>query len=688
MYSVPFVEAELPAELALPDAGELGKQIAPRGARSRCIKQLHAALCDAKPDAPLDERLTVVERLARWVCDGPKPPAQDEAGAVESAPSARLRLLIAALETVPKFRSDLTGVVKATLAETSALDLFCEMGLPNPRGVWIETADRLSDRLLPHPPNPRDLVELLARMFRKQRDAEWLAEVPASLIAELGGKLDDPFLPLRSCAEDALRLLSIRVSALGLTADIRKRSPEGPVSESPFTKLPAVPLADVPALADACRAQLRVVHANMETLGVSVDVVYRIDLIELALNRIEAFAKLLRREEREARYESATRIAATLVAARIEERSLRDLIGDNTRLLARKIIERAGETGEHYITATRRQWWGMIASAAGGGFLTTGTCALKFLTKWGHFPLFIDGVLSSANYAASFVLMQLLGFTLATKQPSMTAPAIAAAIRGGRGKHDLEELVTMISRTCRSQLAAAIGNVGICIPTSIAFHLAFERLSGRSFLDPQTAQATIASFHPLESGTIPFAAFTGCLLWASSLGAGWLENWVTYRRVPEGITAHRWGRWLGRGTMRFFGRFLAHNVSGFGGNVTLGILLGMVPVLAKFFGVPLDVRHVTLSSGGLTLAACAIGPGVITTSAFLAAAGGISIIGLLNFGVSFALALFVAFRAREVTFGEAFRLFVQVVKRLFKAPGEFVFPPKQEAVPIALPAQH
>ena len=42
-----------------------------------------------------------------------------------------------------------------------------------------------------------------------------------------------------------------------------------------------------------------------------------------------------------------------------------------------------------------------------------------------------------------------------------------------------------------------------------------------------------------------FAAFTGVLLWLSSIGAGWLENWAVYRRLPEAIAEHRIKRIIG-----------------------------------------------------------------------------------------------------------------------------------------------
>jgi site-specific recombinase len=361
----------------------------------------------------------------------------------------------------------------------------------------------------------------------------------------------------------------------------------------------------------------------------------------------------------------------------------------NVRMLARKIIERAGDTGEHYVTATRREYFRMMGSAAGGGALTAITCVLKFLTKWGHFPLFVDGALSALNYAGSFVVMQLLGLTLATKQPSMTAAHLAAAIGDKRrGEGRMDELVGMIARISRSQLAAAIGNVGVVIPAAIAVNLLTVAATGSDFLDPTTATHVVESFHPLQSGTLPFAALTGVLLWMSSLGAGWVDNWAVYRRLPEAIAQHRFGRVIGRQRMQRFAAFFSHNLSGIGGAVTLGILLGMTPVLGIFFGLPLNVAHVTLSTGSLTLAACSLGTDVLTASGFHAAAVGILFIGLLNFGVSFVLALAVAFRAREVSTGEWLHLIGAVLRRFIRSPLEFMYPTRKALAAAPPTAPH
>ena len=669
----------------IPDRRAFGAEVHPADPDHRAVAALRVHLARVSTDGALPARLDSLERIGRWVVHGPPPPA----GEREAPAIGRLRLLAIALERFPILRVAFATCVASVLRDTSAIKLFAEAGLPNDRGLGHETIDRLSRRLLPTVPDPRDLGELLARIFQRERDCTWLPRIPLGLLAQLGDRLGDVWQPVRDAISDSIALICTRASALGLTEDIRERSVEGPLRESPFFRLPRTPIAELAPVIAECRVALAVVHRKLETHGVSVDVVYCLDNIERALARVELLAPIVVGTDQPV---AAARAALAAIApAPVSDLSLRDLMRTNVRMLARKIIERAGDTGEHYVTATKREYFRMLASAGGGGALTAITCVLKFFTKWGHFPLFVDGFLSAANYAGCFIVMQLLGLTLATKQPSMTAATLAAAIGDKRrGDDRMNELVGMIARISRSQLAAAAGNVGLVIPASLVVNALALSMSGANFLDPATSTKVVESFHPLHSGTIPYAALTGVILWMSSIGAGWVDNWAVYRRLPEAIAQHRWGRVVGRQRMVRVAEFLRHNLSGFGGAITLGVLLGMTPVLGVFFGLPLDVRHITLSTGSLTLAACSLGPDVLLTSGFHAACLGILFIGMLNFGVSFVLALAVAFRAREVSTGEWLHLIGAVVRRMLRSPLEFVYPTRKAlaAVPATATATH
>jgi site-specific recombinase len=91
------------------------------------------------------------------------------------------------------------------------------------------------------------------------------------------------------------------------------------------------------------------------------------------------------------------------------------------------------------------------------------------------------------------------------------------------------------------------------------------------------------------------------------------------------------------------------------------------------------VRHVTLSTGALTLAVSSLSFSSDTSHAIFAAALGIAIIGCLNFGVSFALALAVALRAREAKRSDRLRLVLSVLATFFRSPLQFFLPPANDA---------
>jgi site-specific recombinase len=264
----------------------------------------------------------------------------------------------------------------------------------------------------------------------------------------------------------------------------------------------------------------------------------------------------------------------------------------------------------------------------------------------------------------------------------MTGATLAAAIGQSDGPSRLDELVTQVSRICRSQLAAALGNVTLVSVGAVGVDLLWRWRTGHPVLTPEKSEYVLKSLHPLASGTIFYAAVTGVILWLSSLAAGWAENFTVYRRLPQAIAEHGLGRVLGRPRMERLAARFARNVSGWSGSIALGFMLGMCPILGKFFGLPLDVRHVTLSTGTLALAAVEQGPAIFYQPAFRWAALGIVIIFVLNLSVSFNLALAVALRARAVPLRSRVMLASALLKRALRRPGQFIFPPgKHEQAP-------
>ncbi len=683
---------------------------------------LHASQRDDPLLPPLAQRLSTftgasgsADRIDGWIAlqDWTRHGARvqvtgDDTGAqLASGDTLRLRLLLHALEACTPVREHVQSAVAALFAEADACSLLAEAGMPSDRGFVAEATGRLWAKLLPEPRDTQDLRQFIRRCYR---DAGHVARFQRWPV-ELFHRLIDVVMPppgspaweaLRQSVTDAMRLLCARVQAQGLAPKLRNRSRPVAVAESPFFRLartadalleawnrspaPAdgngeIPNRDDPgqdwqAALTACRSGIAEIHRQIGGEGISVDIVFSLDVLDRCLSRLELLGAIITSPPGRERSVLVHRLLARLVHHVHEARSLRALASSNFNLLHRRIVERSGETGEHYIARDRSEYRHLLLAAAGGGVLTVGTTAVKLAAAELGGSDFLHGLMYGLNYAVSFMILHHLHLVLATKQPAMTAATLATILREQRGNAALDEIVDRIARISHSQIAAAAGNVVVVALGALAFTTLWELTFGRAFLDHETAQKTYASFSPLNSGTLFYAALTGVILWLSSVVGGWLDNWSAWHRIPQGIADHPLGERLGRDRLRRWGETWRSNIAGWGTNISLGFMLGMTPALGHFFGLPLDVRHVTLSTGMLFTACGSLGEGWYSNGWFLFAIAGIASMFFLNLGVSFALSLWTAMRALEVPAADVRDLLRRLGKRMLTHPGDFILPPK------------
>ena len=122
--------------------------------------------------------------------------------------------------------------------------------------------------------------------------------------------------------------------------------------------------------------------------------------------------------------------------------------------------------------------------------------------------------------------------------------------------------------------------------------------------------------------------------------------------------------------------FAKKHVAGVVANVSLGLMLGLVPTLFAFVGLPIEVRHVTLSTGSIAAAIGVLGFETVTTAAFWWAVGGIASMAVLNLAVSFAFAFSMALQSHGLRTSEQRSLRLDVLRRLAQHPFQALFPPK------------
>jgi site-specific recombinase len=318
----------------------------------------------------------------------------------------------------------------------------------------------------------------------------------------------------------------------------------------------------------------------------------------------------------------------------------------------------------------------MLHAAAGGGAVLAGTTFMKFFVLAIGLASFWAGFWAGVNYAASFVLIHLLHFTVATKQPAMTAPAMADKLADVGSDEAVESFVDEVANLIRSQAAGIVGNLTAVAPLVLAVQLGCQAIFGATPVTPKDAHHVLETL-TLLGPTLLFAAFTGVLLFASSIIAGWVENWFVWHRIDSAIAWNpRIVARLGSARAQRWAVYWRTNISGFTANISLGLMLGIVPSVMLFFGLPIEVRHVTLSTGQLAAAVGALGFDILKQPPFWWCLAATLLTGVLNLGVSFFLAFKVALRSRGVRLTDRSRIYRAIRQRLWHHPLSFVLPPK------------
>jgi len=672
---------------------------------NRSLQTLASLLEDFTRAGTLHARLNAIVALSSWLrkADDRLPEFRPDTGNFsQSGPDwKRERVWLSILEFSPELRDRFHAGIAAILEETDAVSLFAQSGLPTDRGLLSESFDRFFRIVLPAPREENDLAKLFLRLFPTQWEVERFFSQSQEQLQDLAIRVAPVDIPEAwekplEALQDGFYLLAARAQGLGMSEKLRIRGQGGSVRKSAFHRLMRTSDALLEAVRNNqdvteaaqnwkaavkdCRAELQVIVNHLDTRGVNLDVVYAMDVIEHSLKRMELISGALISPPGPAKMFTVLRLLRDVIRGRLRDRSLTGLAQNSFRLLAKKIVEWAGKTGEHYVTNNREEYRQMWYAALGGGLLTVGTAAIKMMVTHRGWPPFVEGFLAGLNYAVSFVLMHVFHLALATKQPSMTGAALANILHRCQDDSRSDELVSYVQRIVRSQLAAAFGNIIAVGAGAVVFSLLWKLAFGSPFLGIETAEYAVKSMNPIHSGTIFFALVTGVILWLSSLAGGWIENWAIYHQLPRAIAEHRLGAGFKPERVQRFSDSFARNIAPWGSSIVLGFMLGMTPSIGRFFGIPLDVRHVTLSTGTFALGITSRGFDVLGGGAFIWGALGIAATFVMNLGVSFYLALRLALRAQDIPPSDQIEIRRTLWRKFWTAPREFFLPPAQDAI--------
>ncbi len=614
----------------------------------------------------------------------------------------------------PDLLQHLRASFRRLFKERKQVSLYVSSGLLPSTGFFSETSRRIAGRLLPEVIDTDYLKDLLSALFHRADDEVWVNavadEVWLALLAVLVGdetpmaEEDASALP-PAVAEilEALRVLSYHVSAIGLDPELVRIDPSLEEYESPFLAQNAELLAYIEhyttwwttpgaligddkhlaVMLHQCDEVLQRVRRRATKIGTSLTLTFKLERLRQHLERVGELVRLLNTlRERRVAADIAAQVVTlfkALVRAECRKNKLADYWGQNVELLSLRMTESASKTGEKYITSTRSEYFGMLASAALGGLIIAFMTGMKILLGEQQMAPLNAALAFCLNYGLGFVLIHILGGTVATKQPAMTANAIAASIGEARGKtRDLEALADLVARTIRSQIAAILGNIGIAIPVAVLVGLAIQSSTGAHFVSPARAARMLEEVDP-RGGALFFAAIAGVCLFLSGLIAAYYDNLSAYNRVPQRLLQLRGPRrLLGAARMQRIATYVENNLGALAGNFFFGFLLGGTTALGVLFGLPLDIRHIAFSSANIGYAATALDFALPWQAAALAF-GGVLAIGIVNLAVSFTLTLTVAMRARRISFAQGRSFAALLLRRFLRRPQHFLLPPLRNA---------
>ncbi|HRO66734.1 MAG TPA: hypothetical protein PL182_04120, partial [Pseudobdellovibrionaceae bacterium] len=424
---------------------------------------LNEILAQLDPQVDLPERQERLVQLLRWLFQGGS-----------SQIEARFRFFFRALSQQAEWQKNLAQVLDRTIRECDWLRFYSEVGLTIEHGPWADLANRTLGQFLPVG-NRHDFYYVVAEAWGAPEAREALGRLSGPTLNQIG-ELLAILLPAETWAlleekrRDAIFYLATHIAHYGLSSSIQRRVPNPyRIAQSPFYRLSQnleeLPSADAKEFLSAAREELRAVYDHLDQNGVSVDIVNRLETTLALISRLEVLIALRASVPAE-KPQKVREFLVSLATAIEQSTSISGYLARHFYLLARKIVERNGHSGEHYIARNSPELRSLFYSSIGGGVIVVGMTIFKILFLHRNPPLLIMALGLWTIYAGGFLMMQFTGTTLATKIPSFTASRLAGYLKTTR-QVDEAGFRLDVRQVLKSQSLALVGNFVGVIPVTL-----------------------------------------------------------------------------------------------------------------------------------------------------------------------------------------------------------------------------
>lgn len=619
--------------------------------------------------------------------------------------------LLKLLREEPGYKEFCTGVIDQIIFHKDFDQIISDTGIINYSDFFYEVKKRLTQKILPYQPAADTLEFALNQIFYATSDPKWLMRIPKEQLYELMEILalktiydntsdNHSFLELLY----ALEVLTQRVTGTAMEPDISKMVPDSRNFDSPFIglqremtlfigqlreqKIRYVKTDDLNykqlfVLLHQCDKYIDNAYANASKLGISIKVNQSLFKVRQQLTRIKKGLSYTALENEKEVYEKNIDFILLLIFINSNKTNVSKLIRESTQAVAYEITQHKANTGEHYITSSKKEYINMFWSACGGGLIVGIMCIIKLLLGKVDTSEFGHAFYYSMNYAIGFIAIYLLGGTLATKQPSMTASALASSLEKNSGtKEDIAyrywSFATFVSQVSRSQFIAFIGNIFVAFPIALFIIWGIDTLISVNIASSKWHHL-LHDLDPISSPAIFHASIAGVFLFLSGIIAGNVANKDKFNAVYYRIQQHPLlKKVIGKEKTARFAEWYKKKWAGIISNFWFGVFMGSTGSIGLFLGLDIDIRHITFASGNIALGIFGSGYKAPTDMVIWATIGMI-VIGFFNFIVSFSLSFYLALKARKIEYSEIIYMF-RAVWALFKvSPKQFFFPPKSNS---------
>lgn len=621
-----------------------------------------------------------------------------------------LNPLIELLKDNNSYRENFSKYINTLLKGKVFHAIISDAGIPEESDFLFEIKKKLFDKFLPIQPEENNLEYILNQVFYKSNDPEWIEGIETSELRVLFKLLQ--FKPFHSSIEVesplsellfALEVMTLRICGNALEAKVMKMVPEYNNLKSPFVTFQSdlniiekrilnneqhyinpedEDFKHLFVLLQQCKDYVNQAFKNSRKFGISLRVNQTLMRIKRQLIRLEVTLPFLTGYDENDLRENTINLGKRLIKHNCHKNKIKKFFEEGTRLLSYEITEQTAKTGEHYITKKKTDYFKMLFTSIGGGLIVGLMCVSKVLfSKW-ELSSFGEAFFFSMNYAIGFIILYLLGFTLATKQPAMTASTLISALengfnKGGSKPTKHKAFAKLFSEVFRSQIVAFIGNVIMAFPVAMLVVYLVDLNTDYNIPESQWAKL-IKNLNPTKSLAILHAGIAGIFLFLSGIIAGGVSNRNKFNDIYSRIGKHPYlKKRFGKEFPLRLARFIENKWAGIISNFWFGVFMGSTASIGIFLGLDLDIRHIAFSSGNFALGMYG-SEFTLSTGMILWSLVGIFSIGFMNFWVSFGLSMFLAFRTRRIPLSEFKAIFLSVLTYFLSSPSVFVWPPKQE----------